>query len=234
MFRKGFYAVILLVLSALSLSAQEIKPAFDSDFTSLQGWQDASATGSPKSYEIDKEDGGSLRISTRAETKDRVKVATTQKFSAGEYTWNIFVPEMGAGDQASIGAFLYQDDKHEVDFEIGYGTNEIRDKLGAKEDELVCYFSSQGFPASRSQILVKRKNWYQCTIKIAYAENDKFSIEWFLNNVKVKTLQTEYSDEIRFAVYCSVENLTFMGDHLPAQENYAIFDSFQFTEIRKK
>jgi len=234
MFRHEFCIVILLVLFPLSLAAQESKPKFYSDFTSLKGWQDDSAAGSPKSYEIDKAEGGSLRIATRAKSKDRVKIATKQKFSAGEYTWVVFAPAMGVGDQASIGAFLYHDDQHEVDFEIGYGTNELRKKLGAKEDELVCYFTSQGFPASSSQSLVKRKNWYQCTIRMVHAKDDKLSIEWFLNNVKMKTLQTEFSDETKFTAHCSVENLHFMGDHLPTQENYAIFDSFKFTAIPKK
>jgi len=234
MFRKEFVTIILVVLSTLSLPAQEAKPDFASDFTSLEGWRDDSAVGSPKSYKIDKEKSGSLRMSTRANAKDRVKVATKRKFSAGEYTWNVFVPEMGMGDQASVGAFLYQDDKHEIDFEIGYGTSELRNRLGANEDELVCYFTSQGFPASSSQALVKRNNWYQCTIRIAFAENDKFSVEWFLNHVKMKTLQTEFSEETKFTAHCSVENLAFMGDHLPTQENYAIFDSFKFTEIKRK
>ena len=43
----------------------------------------------------------------------------------------------------------------------------------------------------------------------------------------VKQLQTRFGDEITFTVHCSVENLTFMGDHIPAQENYALFDAVE-------
>ncbi len=229
-----FVIILLLGLCTLRPASQQLAPTFSSDFTSLTLWRDDSTTGSPKSYEIIDKEKGLLRMSTRAGTKDRVKVATTQKFSAGEYTWRVFVPEMGVGDQASIGAFLYQDDRHEIDFEIGYGTKELRNELGAKEDELVCYLTSQGFPHSSTQLLLKRKKWYECSIKLSYAENGKYLIEWFLNGVKVKTLQTDFSEETEFTVLCSVENLSFLGDHLPRRDNYAIFDYFEFREMSKE
>ena len=41
------------------------------------------------------------------------------RFGAGKYTWRVYVPAMGKGDQASIGVFLYRDDQHEIDSEIG-------------------------------------------------------------------------------------------------------------------
>ena len=232
-FKHEFCVALLMVLSILSDRPQETESTFFSDFKTLEGWRDDSSTESPKSYKVDKEKG-LLRISTRAETKDRVKVATKQKFSAGEYTWRVFVPEMGVGDQTCVAAFLYQDDKHEVDFEFGYGTKELRKKLGAKKDELVCYFTSQGFPVSSTQVLVKHENWYECSIRIAPAKEGNYSVEWFLNNVKMKALQTEFADETEFSVHCSVENLSFIGDHLPTQENYGIFDYFKFKPISEE
>jgi hypothetical protein len=220
---------LLLALGTLTL-VQETAPTFSSDFKSLALWEDDSTEGSPKSYKIIDKEKGLLRISTRAGTMDRVKIATRQKFSAGEYKWRVFVPNMGIGDQASIGAFLYQDDLHEIDFEIGYGTSKLRNSLGAKADELVCYLTSQGGPHSSTKVLLKSEKWYECSIKISFAKNDNYLIEWFLNDVKVKTLQTEFSEETEFKAVCSVENLSFLGDHLPTKDNYAIFDFFEFKE----
>jgi hypothetical protein len=37
-----------------------------------------------------------------------------------------------------------------------------------------------------------------------------------------------------FAFFCSVENLTFMGDHIPKQENYGLFDWAQYTKPAPK
>ena len=234
MINYKIFISLLLGVCALSPATQKSAPTFSSDFTSLALWRDDSTKGSPKSYEIIDKEKGLLRMSTRAGTKDRVKVATKQKFSAGKYTWRGFVPEMGVGDQASIGAFLYQDDLHEVDFEIGYGTKKLRKDLGAKEDQLVCYLTSQGFPHSTTQVLLEREKWHECSIKISHTKNDKYLVEWFLNSVKVKALQTDFSDETEFVAVCSVENLSFLGDHLPSRDNYAIFDYFEFREISKE
>ncbi|MEP3478567.1 MAG: hypothetical protein ABJZ55_04910 [Fuerstiella sp.] len=227
-------SVKLVLLLAIFSGSTAAGDEFFSDFTSLQGWEDDSTGGSLKSYEIVDKENGRLKMSTRAKTKDRVKVKTKGRFSAGEYHWRVFVPEMGIGDQASIGAFLFQDNKHELDFEIGYGTSELRKKLGANEDELVCYLTSQGFPASSSQVLIRRNDWYKCTIKISAKDGGKFLVEWFLNNVRVKTLQTQFSDETNFTAHCSLENLAFLGDHSPSQENYAIFDYFKFSKASNK
>lgn len=232
MFQQIKCVSLLIVLAVFSRSAAEAEE-FCSDFTSLQGWEDDSASGSLKSYKIVDKKKGRLRISTRAESKDRVKVRTKDRFSAGEYHWCIFVPEMGMGDQASIGAFLFHDNKHELDFEIGYGTSKLRKKLGANKDELVCYLTSQGFPASSTQVLIKRNDWYDCRINLSATESGSYLVEWFVNNVKLKTLQTQFSDETNFTAHCSLENLTFLGDHSPTQENYAIFDYFKFVKARK-
>ncbi|EFF57120.1 putative lipoprotein [Bacteroides xylanisolvens SD CC 2a] len=68
------------------------------------------------------EDGKALRIYTRAGEEyegtngDRFKVQTTTQFGSGRYEWRIYVPKFGMNDRASIGAFLYFDDGHELDF----------------------------------------------------------------------------------------------------------------------
>ena len=214
-------SILLWLLPAAFAVAQQ-HGVFFSDFENLDGWVDDSSQGSPHAYQIE---DGKLRIVTRPETRDRVKIRTTNRFGAGRYTWRVYVPAMGVGDQASIGAFLYHDDKHEVDFEIGYGTAALREKLNAQENDLVCYCTCQAYPYSSSQILITREAWYNLSMDITHGKDDNYLVTWFVNDRQVKQLQTRFGDEITFTVHCSVENLTFMGDHIPTQENYALFDS---------
>jgi hypothetical protein len=199
------------------------------EFGDLKEWQDDSQGSSPRSYGIIQ---GALRISTRAQTRDRVKVRTTDRFGAGKYTWRVYVPTMGEGDQASTGAFLYSDDQHEVDFEIGYGKATLRQALKASQTELVCYCTSQGFPSSSSQMLIASEAWHTISIEVEHGKNGNYLIEWIVNGRVVKKLQMAFGDEITFTVHCSVENLLFIGDHIPAQENHAVFDYVEFVPAK--
>lgn len=195
------------------------------EFCDLAEWRDGSQNNSPRSYAVS---DGMLRISTRGETRDRVKVRTADSFGAGKYTWRLFVPEMGKGDQASIGAFLYKDDKHELDFEIGYGKATVREKLKATNTDLVCYCTCQEHPFSSSEFLIESNAWHTISIDVGYGEDNNYLIKWFINDKQAKQLQTTFGDEIAFTVFCSVENLLFIGDHIPTQDNYAIFDYVEF------
>lgn len=199
------------------------------EFNDLKEWQDDSQNNSPRSYAIT---NGTLRISTRGQTRDRVKIRTTGRFAAGKYTWRVYVPEMGKGDQASIGAFLYKDDKHEVDFEIGYGKASVRKELKASDTDLVCYCTSQGYPSSSSQLLVESEAWHTVSIEAGHGKNGNYLIKWVVDGKQAKQLQTSFGDEIAFTVHCSVENLLFIGDHLPTQENYAIFEYVEFVPAK--
>jgi len=195
------------------------------EFSDLKEWQDDSQNSSPRSYAIT---NGTLRISTRSQTRDRVKVRTTGRFGAGKYTWRVYVPEMGKGDQASIGAFLYKDDQHELDFEVGYGKANVRKKLKASNTDLVCYCTSQGYPSSSSQLLIESEAWHTVSIEVGHGKNGNYLIKWVVDGKQAKQLQTSFGDEVAFTVHCSVENLLFIGDHIPTQENYAIFDYVEF------
>ena len=212
---------VLTLLAGCSDGGRKVRWGFND----LNAWQDDSQGSSPKSYEIT---DGTLRMSTRAQTRDRVKVRTTDRFGAGKYTWRVYVPAMGPGDQASVGAFLYRDDQHEVDFEIGYGKATLRKELNASPTDLVCYSTSQGFPFSSSQVLVGSEAWHTISIEVDHGMDGNYEIKWVVNGKPVKQLQTAFGDEITFTVHCSVENLLFIGDHIPSQENHAIFDYVEF------
>ena len=172
-----------------------------------------------------------LRIETRKGSRDRVKITHSRRnFGQGRYSWRVYVPPMGAGDQASIGAFLYRDDTHEFDFGIGYGKAALRDTLGCGPGDLVCYCTSQGFPFSSSQLKVRAGRWYTLAIDLAVPKDDNYLylVNWQIDGRVVKTLQTGIKSDVKFGIHCSLENLAFLGDHLPKQDNYALFDWMEF------
>jgi hypothetical protein len=38
-----------------------------------------------------------------------------------------------------------------------------------------------------------------------------------------------HGKESEFKIYCSMENLTFIGDHIPYTQNYALFDFVEYS-----
>ncbi len=47
-------------------------------------------------------------------------------YADGTYYWRTYVPAIGPSEQVSIGSWIYHDDHHELDFEVGPGKAEIR------------------------------------------------------------------------------------------------------------
>ncbi len=195
------------------------------NFDDLNGWVDASQNlNGVINYTPN---DGILNIFTRANTWDRTKIKTIETYTYGKYSWRVFVPEMGVGDMASIGAFLYFNDSHELDFEIGYGKALVRQKLNAKVDDLILYTNSQGNPSKSALFKIKRNQWYTLEIELRIV-NNKYQAVWYCNNTELNRLNLEYGDSIPFYIFCSVENLTFIGDYIPAQNNNALFDYVEF------
>lgn len=195
------------------------------DFDTLDGWVDGSQNmDGIINYSIT---DGILNIFTRANTWDRPKVRTKDKiYKEGRYTWRVFIPEMGMGDMASIGAFLYDDDSHELDFEIGYGTSEVRKKLDAQSDDLIVYTTSQANPYMSSTRTIKRKHWYKLEIELLKSQSNYEAI-WYIDDVEVERVNLNYGKQ-SFYIFCSVENLTFLGDHIPNQSNFGLFDYVEY------
>ncbi|MEG1586339.1 MAG: hypothetical protein RR346_05645 [Bacteroidales bacterium] len=195
-------------------------------FNSLSGWTDGSQNmDGLKNYAIQ---GDTLRIFTRPNTWDRPKVHTqTNQYTRGLYRWRIYVPEMGEGDMASIGAFIYYDDQHELDFEIGYGTAVDRKQVNAAPDELLVFMTSQHFPYKSVFKTIKANKWYNFDLDLNII-NGKYEVTWLIDGIEKNKLALLYGEEIPFYIFCSVENLKFLGDHIPNEENYALFDYVSF------
>lgn len=214
-----------------SVEKNDSSPVTRWEFNDLNGWVDGSQnTAGPDNYAVQ---NGKLRIFTRPETWDRAKVHTVNKrYGAGKYTWRIFIPTMGIGDQASIGAFLYHSDEFELDFEVGYGTAPVRQRLRAGADELIVYCTSQANPYQSVQSKVKREQWYDLTLDLdvdtSSAGERNYHAVWLVDQSEIAELNLSFGEEKLFYIFCSVENLKFLGDHIPHQLNYALFDFVEF------
>ena len=192
------------------------------EFNNLDEWEDATQVGN-SNYWIDTENS-TLHIFTNANTWDRTKVKSVATYSTGNYSWRVFIPEMGVGDCASIGAFLYSDDTHELDFEIGYGNTTIRQQLNAEFDDLIVYSTSQANPSHSFQTKIKRGQWYTFSINLTLNSKKKYVATWKIDNTTLTATTLNYGSSTKFKIFCSVENLSFIGDHIPSSQNYALFD----------
>lgn len=222
----------LVLIGLLSFTSPK-PPAHDSthqrwDFRDLTGWIDASQNMKGRiNYSLQQD---TLRIFTRKRTWDRPKVKTVDSsYTAGTYTWRIYIPAVGKGDRASIGAFLYQDDTHELDFETGYGTKKIRKQLGAAPDELIVYMTSQGFPFQSIPQKIKMDQWHSFSIKLT-DDQGRYQATWSIDGEPAVRLPLGFGPETHFAIFCSMENLRFMGDHRARKNNYALFDYVEYSD----
>jgi hypothetical protein len=193
-------------------------------FDNLNGWVDATQVGNPNYFL----ENGHLNIFTNPNSWDRTKIKTTTTYSTGTYTWRIFVPAMGEGDMASIGAFLYNNDTHELDFEIGYGKQIIRNELNAAADDLIVYMTSQANPFQSYATKIKRDQWHTFSMELTLNSNRRYQVNWRINGGLASTAQLGYGSKTKFKIFCSLENLTFIGEHIPTIQNYALFDFVEY------
>lgn len=195
------------------------------EFKNADGWgyshQDTSTI---KQWYIE---GDSLILFTRANTYDRTKFHTIEKkYTFGDYTWRILIPEIAPGEQASIAGFIYNDDHHEIDFEIGYGKQEAREKCGAQEGDMIACMTNQDLPFISNNVPIK-PGWHIFTIRLKDKDSN-YMVEWLIDGKVCQSQELTFGDEFPFTIMCSVENLLFMGDFMPTHNNIAKFDYVTF------
>lgn len=220
------YILFFLALLALQFaSAQQPPHKVRWDFNNLEGWVYSNQDDNPeKQCSIEK---GKLRIFTRAGSLDRKKMHTKDKiYTTGRYTWKTYISQIGVGDWASIGSWIYCDDHHEIDFEVGYGKKEVREQLNAAPDEMIAYMTTQDHPFQSVPAKVG-VGWHKFEIDITSIEG-KYKVEWLIDGKKMNSVQQTYGSGISFYIFCSVENLKFLGDTLASQDNYGLYDYVKY------
>lgn len=215
---------LLIALIPVGLVAQSPQKA-KWNFNNLDGWVYCHQDNNPeRQCEIQK---GKLKIWTRKGSVDRKKMRTKDKiYTTGRYTWKTYISDMNPGDQTSIGSWLYCDDKHEIDFEVGPGNDRIRKQLNAAPDDLVVYMTTQGHPYHTTPVTIK-SGWHIFEIDITSVDG-KYKINWLIDGKVRSTVQQTYGKKIAFYIYCSVENLKFLGNHLATKDNYGLFDYVKY------
>ncbi|MEG2606349.1 MAG: hypothetical protein RR980_03785 [Mucinivorans sp.] len=226
---KKYFMALLAMCFVLPLVAQKpISPDyrrwdFDSD---LAGWRFDNQDQNPALQCTVKH--GVVKIWTRKASVDRKKITTVDSnYTSGRYTWRTYISQFGPGDQSSIGSWIYSDDHHEIDFEVGYGKREVRTKLGAAADDLVAYMTTQDFPFASIPVLIK-SGWHVFEIDLSLVGGCYF-VQWIIDGQLRASVQQTFGSEVGFRVLCSVENLRFIGDIPATQDNYGFFDYVEYT-----
>ena len=99
--------------------------------------------------------------------------------------------------------------------------------MNAQADELLVYMTSQANPFQSIRSKIKRENWYTLKIELTLV-NRKYYAKWSINGEELAATPLNYNSKFKFKIFCSVENLTFIGDHIPYSDNYAQFDWVEF------
>lgn len=172
---------------------------------------------------------GQLALTTRAYTHDRTKMHTDDSdYADGTYYWRTYVPAIGPGEQVSIGSWIYHDDHHELDFEVGPGKAEIRAQHDVAPDELLACMTSQDFPFISGYTPIK-PGWHDFSIKLETGADGKYTAIWSIDSQEKQRQKLDYGPEIGFAIQCSVENLMFIGDTISTSDYTALYDRVSFT-----
>ncbi|SFG29934.1 hypothetical protein SAMN05216383_10939 [Prevotella sp. KH2C16] len=221
----------MFILALMALTARNSVKAdgissIQWEFNTLDGWVYEHQDDAPVSQ--CSANAGNLYIYTRANTRDRQKMHTKDKiYTFGRYSWRTYISNIAAGEQTSIGSWIYCDEQHEIDFEVGPGTSAIREQYGIQEGELVACMTSQGFPYVSGYTAIT-PGWHVFTIELKDVRGS-YEVHWLIDGEEKQKQSLRYGDEKAFYIYCSVENLSFIGDFIPVHRNYGMFDWVSFT-----
>jgi hypothetical protein len=203
------------------------------DFANLDGWELANQGNDDIDHtsiedNADCEDLKALKIYTETNSQQRKKVRTTKQYGSGLYTWRTYISDLGEVERVSIGSWLWHDDQHELDFEVGSGTSEERAALQLAEEEVIAYSTCQAFPWVQQKVKIRKNTWhiFQIDLKLV---NGKYFATWLIDGVSCAAQQLSFGEDYPFYIFCSTENLKFIGDTWPYKDNYGLWDYVVYT-----
>ena len=92
---------------------------------------------------------------------------------------------------------------------------------------MIAYMTSQAYPFSSVPVVIKT-GWHLFEIDLTL-KNGNYYITWLIDDELKHELQLEFGKDIAFHIFCSVENLKFIGDQPAQQENSGLFDFVRYT-----
>lgn len=231
--RNAYFYLIIICLALMGWTAcsspvaQNEYEVKEWDFDNLEGWyfyhQD---TASICNFALR---DGELVMGTRAGTTDRSKMHSIDTtFTSGTYTWRVHVPDILPGERMCISGFLYHDNRHELDIEIGPGQTWVRRAEGVAPGLLLASLTSLGFPYLSSYTPV-RPGWHEIQIVLALDNDNHYVASWLIDGVVCQRCNLEYGPEVSFRIGCSAENLKFIGDTPTTKDYYVRFDKMTYT-----
>lgn len=172
------------------------------NFDSMEGWITANQGNDPVNHasiegNIQCSDGKALKIFVNANTQQRKKIRTVQQYGSGLYTWRTYISDLGEVERTSIGSWLWHDDKHELDFEVGSGTAKERLALGLTSDEVIAYITSQDNPWLQQKVGITKNAWHEFQIDLKLVGN-KYFATWLIDKQPYAMQQLSYGEEIPF------------------------------------
>lgn len=220
---KRTVCLLLIFVSFIAMGQSPRKAKWN--FNDLDGWVYCHQDDNPeKQCTAEK---GKLRIFTRKGSADRKKMRTEDRiYTTGRYKWRAYISDIAEGDQTSIGCWLYCDDKHEIDFEVGPGKTAARAAAGAGPEDMIVYMTTQGNPYNTKFIPIST-GWHIFELDLTSVDG-KYKVEWIIDGKVQSTVQQTFGPEVAFYIYCSVENLKFLGEHPASQDNYGLFDYVEY------
>jgi len=203
------------------------------DFANLEGWELANQGNDDIDHtsienNSDCEDGKALKIYTEANSQQRKKVRTVKQYGSGLYTWRTYISDLDEATRVSIGSWLWHDDEHELDFEVGSGTSEERAALQMAADEVIAYITCQANPWVQQKVKIKKNAWHIFQIDLKLVNGNYFA-SWLINGKSYAMQQLSFGEDYPFYIFCSQENLKFTGDNWPEKENYGLWDYATYT-----
>ncbi|MFC1714589.1 hypothetical protein ACFL6S_13060 [Candidatus Poribacteria bacterium] len=200
---------------------------------------------------------GVMRFRTEANKLQRPKLMTQTVYKEGVYEWRVYIPTFEAGARCSIGAFLYSpqssdnSNSREIDFEIGYGRADVRTYLSIPEDRLICLmtiqpddssgtiFNIEAFTPADPSNHIEPNNWYTLTVELNEDTAGRYVVSWFIQKDGGPRLngRSDFTCEYGpnnafptdFRIFCSLENLDFMGEFTPTVDHVTYFDRVSFS-----
>jgi len=148
---------------------------------------------------------------------------TKKRFGAGLYTWRTYISDLSKNERASIGSWIWHNDKHELDFEVGSGPEEERRELKVADDEVIAYITNQESPHLHKKVKIKKNAWHIFQIDLKLVKNNYFAT-WIIDGTEYASAQLEFGQEYPFHIFCSTENIKFVGDKTPVKDNYGLWD----------
>lgn len=186
-------------------------------FSNINNWEDDSQRGGSAQHYYTTGNSLQFNVPAISDVRPKIKLRNRTFRGPGRHQWRAYVPMRKAGDWSSVGAFLYFDDYHEVDFEVGYGATNVRAETGAKDNQVVAYMTTQAIDGvswittDSGFVAIDGNMWHDFTIDLNLdITGTQYIIRWWIDGKLMKSSGQSWGpNDIGngFTSHVSLENL---------------------------